>query len=61
MFVAMQEAFQPDFYQCLSDGETDMNTGKKRTAKSVERTLKFLDKVLEKVSKSEVLALIYFE
>lgn len=55
MFVKIQEAFRPDIYQALSDGDTDLKSAKKRTNKSVTRTLTYLDQILERVPKSEIL------
>ncbi|XP_021380335.1 queuine tRNA-ribosyltransferase accessory subunit 2-like [Mizuhopecten yessoensis] len=55
MFVKVQEAFKPDMYQALSDGDTDLKAGKKRTNKSVTRTLTYLDDILERLPKSQVL------
>lgn len=49
-----QEAFRPTFYQALSDSDTDKNSGKKRAMKAVDRTLDFLDTILELHKKSEV-------
>lgn len=52
-FVKCQEAFCPTFYQALSDSDTDKNSGKKRAMKAVDRTLDFLDTILELHKKSE--------
>uniref|UniRef100_K1QKE7 Queuine tRNA-ribosyltransferase subunit QTRTD1 n=1 Tax=Magallana gigas TaxID=29159 RepID=K1QKE7_MAGGI len=52
-FVKCQEAFRPTFYQALSDSDTDKNSGKKRAMKAVDRTLDFLDTILELHKKSE--------
>nr|XP_022325988.1 queuine tRNA-ribosyltransferase accessory subunit 2-like isoform X2 [Crassostrea virginica] len=53
LFVKCQESFQPTFYQALSDSDTDKNSGKKRATKAVDRTLNFLDDVLDLHKKSE--------
>ncbi|XP_033730167.1 queuine tRNA-ribosyltransferase accessory subunit 2-like [Pecten maximus] len=55
MFVRIQEAFKPDVYQALSDGDTDLKATKKRINKSVTRTLTYLDQLLERLPKSEIL------
>ncbi|GAB1606964.1 queuine tRNA-ribosyltransferase accessory subunit 2-like [Argonauta hians] len=52
LFMKSVEAMMPDFYQSLSDGDTEEGTSAKRTKKSVDRTLDFLDDVLEKHHKS---------
>lgn len=48
------EAMFPDWYQALSDSDTDVNSSNKRILKSVDRTLAFLDKIVEKQQSSEV-------
>lgn len=55
-FMAIQEALQPDWFQCLSDGEAACEevTSLKRTRKSVDRSLLFLDSCLRLQEKSEV-------
>ena len=53
-FIQLQEAVQPDWYECLCDSDTNKDSSKKRIAKSVDRTLTYLDQVLERHSKSEV-------
>lgn len=56
-FMAMQQALQPDWFQCLSDGEASFEeaTSTKRARKSVDRSLLFLDSCLKLQEKSEVL------
>lgn len=56
-FMAIQEALQPDWFQCLSDGEVACEevTSIKRVRKSVDRSLLFLDNCLQLQEKSEVL------
>ncbi|GFR78495.1 queuine tRNA-ribosyltransferase accessory subunit 2 [Elysia marginata] len=55
LYVKVQEAFRPDWFQALSDGDTDRGTAKKRLIKSVNNTLDFLDRTLELTQESEVL------
>uniref|UniRef100_A0AAV2L3Y7 Queuine tRNA-ribosyltransferase accessory subunit 2 n=1 Tax=Knipowitschia caucasica TaxID=637954 RepID=A0AAV2L3Y7_KNICA len=46
-FVALLKSVQPDWYQCMADGETwQSNTSRKRVRKSVDRTLAHLDECL---------------
>ncbi|XP_062958822.1 queuine tRNA-ribosyltransferase accessory subunit 2 isoform X2 [Cynocephalus volans] len=56
-FMAIQQAFQPDWFQCLSDGEASCEeaTSLKRARKSVDRSLLFLDNCLRLQEESEVL------
>ncbi|EPY77211.1 queuine tRNA-ribosyltransferase subunit QTRTD1 [Camelus ferus] len=56
-FMAMQQALQPDWFQCLADGEAtcDEATSMKRARKSVDRSLLFLDNCLKLQEESEVL------
>ncbi|NP_001392346.1 queuine tRNA-ribosyltransferase accessory subunit 2 isoform 4 [Mus musculus] len=56
-FMAIQEALQPDWFQCLSDGEASCaeTTSIKRARKSVDRSLLFLDSCLRLQEESEVL------
>ncbi|XP_031219795.1 queuine tRNA-ribosyltransferase accessory subunit 2 isoform X3 [Mastomys coucha] len=56
-FMAIQEALQPDWFQCLSDGEASCAeaTSIKRARKSVDRSLLFLDSCLRLQEESEVL------
>ncbi|XP_053311274.1 queuine tRNA-ribosyltransferase accessory subunit 2 isoform X1 [Spea bombifrons] len=55
-FMSAQRAIRPDWFQCLSDGES-MTAGnsKKRAKKSVDRSLAFLDECLQLLAKDEVL------
>nr|XP_056714456.1 queuine tRNA-ribosyltransferase accessory subunit 2 [Euleptes europaea] len=47
-FMALQRALQPDWFQCLSDGDTiAAEVSKKRAKKSVDRSLSFLDECLQ--------------
>ncbi|XP_053774345.1 queuine tRNA-ribosyltransferase accessory subunit 2 [Desmodus rotundus] len=56
-FMAIQQALQPDWFQCLSDGEASCAeaTSIKRARKSVDRSLLFLDHCLRLREESEVL------
>ncbi|XP_062983716.1 queuine tRNA-ribosyltransferase accessory subunit 2 [Elgaria multicarinata webbii] len=52
-FMAIQQVIQPDWFQCLSDGDTIAGeTSKKRAKKSVDRSLSFLDECLQLQEKS---------
>uniref|UniRef100_A0A8C8RB81 Queuine tRNA-ribosyltransferase accessory subunit 2 n=1 Tax=Pelusios castaneus TaxID=367368 RepID=A0A8C8RB81_9SAUR len=52
-FMSMQRAFQPDWFQCFSDGDTlSGETSRKRARKSVNRSLSFLDECLQLQAKS---------
>lgn len=54
-FMSMQQALKPNWFQCLSDGDTASGeTSRKRAKKSVDRSLSFLDKCLELLEKSPV-------
>ncbi|XP_077198076.1 queuine tRNA-ribosyltransferase accessory subunit 2 isoform X3 [Paroedura picta] len=47
-FMTIQRALQPDWFQCLSDGDTiSGDVSKKRAKKSVDRSLSFLDECLQ--------------
>ncbi|XP_039698984.1 queuine tRNA-ribosyltransferase accessory subunit 2 isoform X1 [Pteropus medius] len=56
-FMAIQQALQPDWFQCLSDGEASCaeTNSLKRARKSVDRSLLFLDNCLRLQEESEVL------
>ncbi|KAF3827548.1 hypothetical protein GH733_003034 [Mirounga leonina] len=56
-FMAIQQTLQPDWFQCLSDGEASCEeaTSIKRARKSVDRSLLFLDNCLRLQEESEVL------
>nr|XP_005994929.1 PREDICTED: queuine tRNA-ribosyltransferase subunit QTRTD1 isoform X1 [Latimeria chalumnae]XP_014343261.1 PREDICTED: queuine tRNA-ribosyltransferase subunit QTRTD1 isoform X1 [Latimeria chalumnae] len=55
-FISMQQALQPDWYQCMADSDV-MGEGvsQKRARKSVDRTLAFLDECLQLQQKSKTL------
>lgn len=55
LFVKMQEAFQPDWIQCLGDADTDKESSKKRVKKAVDNTLNFLDDILKSRKNSKIL------
>lgn len=52
--MKIQEALLPDWFQAMSDGDTDKSSTRKRAQKAVNRTLAFLDQVLNIFKKSEV-------
>lgn len=56
-FMAIQQALQLDWFQCLSDGEAscEETTSIKRARKSVDQLLLFLDNYLQLQEESEVL------
>ncbi|XP_055526998.1 queuine tRNA-ribosyltransferase accessory subunit 2 [Wyeomyia smithii] len=54
-FVELAEIYQPDIYVPLFDGDTDMNSSKKRNQRSVDRTEKFLLQCLEAHRTSDTL------
>ncbi|NWR85979.1 QTRT2 ribosyltransferase, partial [Furnarius figulus] len=52
-FMDIQRAIQPDWFQCISDGDTvSGEAGRKRAKKSVDRSLSFLDVCLQLQEKS---------
>ncbi|NWR72356.1 QTRT2 ribosyltransferase, partial [Centropus unirufus] len=52
-FMDIQRAIQPDWFQCISDGDTiSGEVGRKRVKKSVDRSLSFLDECLQLLEKS---------
>lgn len=54
-FMDIQRAIQPDWFQCISDGDTiSGEAGRKRVKKSVDRSLSFLDMCLQLQEKSPV-------
>ncbi|XP_013911504.1 PREDICTED: queuine tRNA-ribosyltransferase subunit QTRTD1 [Thamnophis sirtalis] len=47
-FMDIQKAIQPDWFQCLSDGDTiSADISRKKAKKSVDRSLYFLDECLQ--------------
>lgn len=54
-FMDIQRAIQPDWFQCISDGDTiSGEVSRKRAKKSVDRSLSFLDACLQLLEKSPV-------
>ena len=53
-YMDIIEAFQPDIYQMLCDGDTNLQSSKKRIQKSVERTSSMFEKCLQRHQNSEV-------
>lgn len=49
------ESFKPDMYYFLSDGDTNATSANKRLTKSLENTLNFFNKCLERHKKSKAL------
>ncbi|GLH01884.1 Queuine tRNA-ribosyltransferase accessory subunit 2 [Gryllus bimaculatus] len=54
-YMNVMEAFCPDMYQVLHDGDTDANSGKKRVTKAVDRTSRFTEVCLQRHKSSAVL------
>ncbi|XP_046734390.1 queuine tRNA-ribosyltransferase accessory subunit 2 [Diprion similis] len=54
-YMDIVEAFRPDFYLALYDGDTHSGSSSKRIAKSVDRSRIMLDKCLARHTVSEVL------
>ncbi|XP_069700890.1 queuine tRNA-ribosyltransferase accessory subunit 2 [Periplaneta americana] len=54
-YMDMIEAFQPDMYQVLCDGDTNLTSSNKRVQKSMERSIAMFDKCIARHEKSEVL------
>uniref|UniRef100_A0A8C3CB93 Queuine tRNA-ribosyltransferase accessory subunit 2 n=1 Tax=Cairina moschata TaxID=8855 RepID=A0A8C3CB93_CAIMO len=52
-FMDIQRAIQPDWFQCISDGDTvSGEVSRKRAKKSVDRSLSFLDICVQLLEKS---------
>lgn len=49
------ETFKPDFYVALCDGDTNINSSKKRISKAVQRSNTLFEQCLTKHSASETL------
>ncbi|XP_059614486.1 queuine tRNA-ribosyltransferase accessory subunit 2 [Phlebotomus argentipes] len=58
-FMDFVKTFRPDFCHLLGDGDTTVESSKKRGVHSVSRTIKFTEKCLEMRSKSENLRKIF--
>ena len=54
LFITVLEAFKPDIAQCLCDTTSASGQTEKRIRKSVDRTLKFLDKCIEEREHNKV-------
>lgn len=54
-YMQLVEAFKPDIYVPLFDGDTDIESSKKRLQKSLDRTEKFVEQCLEAHRKSDTL------
>lgn len=52
-YMNFVEAFQPDMFHVLCDGDTNAKSSNKRALKSASRTEKFFEECLERFSKSE--------
>ena len=52
--MRVQEAVKPDWYQALADTDTADENQRKRCRKGVDRTLQFLDAIIEKRHLSKV-------
>ncbi|XP_030853007.1 queuine tRNA-ribosyltransferase accessory subunit 2 isoform X3 [Strongylocentrotus purpuratus] len=55
LFITLQEAIQPNWFEALCDGDTPLGCSVKRTRKAVDRTLSLLDACIEAQQKSEKL------
>ncbi|KAL4218928.1 Queuine tRNA-ribosyltransferase subunit qtrtd1 [Mactra antiquata] len=54
-YIQCIEAMIPDWFQSMSDADTDSTSTNKRAGKAVERTIKFLDLILENLKTSKTL------
>ncbi|GFG40511.1 hypothetical protein Cfor_07575 [Coptotermes formosanus] len=54
-YMDIIEAFQPDMYQVLCDGDTNTTSSKRRVQKSVDRSITFFERCIKRHEKSEVL------
>lgn len=54
LFITVLEVFKPDIVQCLCDTTPASGQTEKRIRKSVDRTLKFLDKFIEERGRNKV-------
>lgn len=54
-YMDLMEIFQPDIFQGLHDGNTDEKSSKKRTAKSVDRTIEFMEYCYQRYEQSKIL------
>lgn len=54
-YMDIIEAFQPDIYQVLCDGDTNTTSSKRRVQKSIDRSIIFFERCIKRHEKSEVL------
>ena len=54
LFITVLKVFKPDIVQCLCDTTPASGQTEKRIRKSVDRTLKFLDKYIEEREQNKV-------
>ena len=54
LFITVLEVFKPDIAECLCDTIPASGQTEKRIRKSVDRTLKFLDKCTEERERNKV-------
>ncbi|CAL7935665.1 unnamed protein product [Xylocopa violacea] len=54
-YMDIVEAFRPDMYVALCDGDTNINSSKKRVSKAVQRSMTFFEQCFAKHSSSEML------
>ncbi|KAL1117200.1 hypothetical protein AAG570_004527, partial [Ranatra chinensis] len=54
-YMEIMESFKPDIYEIFCDGDTNLESSKKRCSKSVDHTEDFLDECLRCHNKSKVL------
>lgn len=52
-YMNFMEAFIPDMFHALCDGDTNANSSRKRALKSADRTEQFFETCLERFKKSE--------
>lgn len=55
MYMNVIETFKPDMYVALCDGDTNINSSKKRVSNSIQNSTKFFDNCFTKHSSSEAL------
>ncbi|XP_076760790.1 queuine tRNA-ribosyltransferase accessory subunit 2 [Xylocopa sonorina] len=54
-YMDIVEAFKPDMYVALCDGDTNINSSRKRMSKAVQRSITFFDQCFTKHSSSKML------
>lgn len=55
IYMDVIETFKPDMYVALCDGDTNIDSSKKRVSNSVQNSMKFFDQCFTKHSSSEAL------